>query len=124
MPVRTGVSPPAASGGWEAREGGGRGGGNGRWGQGGAPLSGTLFWRSRWRRQAKSTRSISWSWLKQEKTTDSLPVTGSLWSCRHWAQISFIMHCMGELIDARDRKSTRLNSSHQIISYAVFCLKK
>src|SRR5947208_12282180 len=25
---------------------------------------------------------------------------------------------------ARDRKSTRLNSSHQISSYAVFCLKK
>src|SRR5258708_15345054 len=24
----------------------------------------------------------------------------------------------------RDRKSTRLNSSHQIISYSVFCLKK
>src|SRR5947208_6848949 len=24
----------------------------------------------------------------------------------------------------RDRNSTRLNSSHQIISYAVFCLKK
>src|SRR5207244_11389339 len=24
----------------------------------------------------------------------------------------------------RDRKSTRLNSSHQIISYAVFCLEK
>src|SRR5207244_11605132 len=24
----------------------------------------------------------------------------------------------------QDRKSTRLNSSHQIISYAVFCLKK
>src|SRR5258708_14667998 len=24
----------------------------------------------------------------------------------------------------RDRKSTRLNFSHQIISYAVFCLKK
>src|SRR5207244_11424916 len=27
-------------------------------------------------------------------------------------------------IDEIDRKSTRLNSSHQIISYAVFCLKK
>src|SRR5258708_31372207 len=27
-----------------------------------------------------------------------------------------------ELVE--DRKSTRLNSSHQIISYAVFCLKK
>src|SRR5438552_19145130 len=26
--------------------------------------------------------------------------------------------------ERRDRKSTRLNSSHQIISYAVFCLKK
>src|SRR3712207_8515230 len=27
-------------------------------------------------------------------------------------------------LDARDRKSTRLNSSHANISYAVFCLKK
>src|SRR5258708_26104723 len=32
--------------------------------------------------------------------------TGCFWGCRP------------------DRKSTRLNSSHQIISYAVFCLKK
>src|SRR5258708_28048376 len=34
---------------------------------------------------------------------------------------------LGLLAQARhraDRKSTRLNSSHQIISYAVFCLKK
>src|SRR5438552_11369297 len=30
----------------------------------------------------------------------------------------------GERGLAGDRKSTRLNSSHQIISYAVFCLKK
>src|SRR5258708_32844721 len=29
-----------------------------------------------------------------------------------------------QLDQAEDRKSTRLNSSHQIISYAVFCLKK
>src|SRR5438445_7310622 len=28
------------------------------------------------------------------------------------------------LIDDEDRKSTRLNSSHANISYAVFCLKK
>ena len=27
-------------------------------------------------------------------------------------------------LEEKDRKSTRLNSSHQIISYAVFCLKK
>src|SRR5437588_8929959 len=26
--------------------------------------------------------------------------------------------------ERRDRKSTRLNSSHTVISYAVFCLKK
>src|ERR1017187_3837322 len=28
------------------------------------------------------------------------------------------------IADTRDRKSTRLNSSHRCISYAVFCLKK
>src|SRR5258708_26554815 len=28
------------------------------------------------------------------------------------------------IFERLDRKSTRLNSSHQIISYAVFCLKK
>src|SRR2546426_7893543 len=27
-------------------------------------------------------------------------------------------------VEGRDRKSTRLNSSHLVISYAVFCLKK
>src|SRR2546426_9309598 len=27
-------------------------------------------------------------------------------------------------VSTRDRKSTRLNSSHLVISYAVFCLKK
>src|SRR5256885_11933806 len=27
-------------------------------------------------------------------------------------------------VDGKDRKSTRLNSSHLVISYAVFCLKK
>src|SRR5258708_22517694 len=30
----------------------------------------------------------------------------------------------GRVSCGKDRKSTRLNSSHQIISYAVFCLKK
>src|SRR5687768_17706330 len=29
-----------------------------------------------------------------------------------------------QLLSPRDRKSTRLNSSHGYISYAVFCLKK
>src|SRR5689334_24645928 len=33
-------------------------------------------------------------------------------------------HLLSETPPASDRKSTRLNSSHSSISYAVFCLKK
>src|SRR5690625_5279943 len=33
-------------------------------------------------------------------------------------------HCDGRWVVTGDRKSTRLNSSHVAISYAVFCLKK
>src|SRR5438034_8761878 len=36
------------------------------------------------------------------------------------ARIKILVHELG----AEDRKSTRLNSSHTVISYAVFCLKK
>src|SRR5258708_17849236 len=47
----------------------------------------------------------------------------------HWIFSSAIVNQSYFLIPAHklekiDRKSTRLNSSHQIISYAVFCLKK
>src|SRR5256885_7983920 len=49
----------------------------------------------------------------------------------HRSQISLLFR-VGELrnrdrgqnADDQDRKSTRLNSSHLVISYAVFCLKK
>src|SRR5690348_17411351 len=34
------------------------------------------------------------------------------------------VHCRWNQNRRRDRKSTRLNSSHPSISYAVFCLKK
>src|SRR3712207_8621247 len=47
--------------------------------------------------------SLSPSW----RTTNGLPVAQPLW---YWRII--------------DRKSTRLNSSHANISYAVFCLQK
>src|SRR5947208_11663022 len=41
---------------------------------------------------------------------------------RYWLMTH---RCQLEIFAAeQDRKSTRLNSSHQIISYAVFCLKK
>src|SRR5437870_8112113 len=43
-----------------------------------------------------------------------------------WQRSLDIAHRLGHeyLIVPRDRKSTRLNSSHVAISYAVFCLKK
>src|SRR2546426_7947565 len=34
------------------------------------------------------------------------------------------VHLLGMFVPSADRKSTRLNSSHLVISYAVFCLKK
>src|SRR5699024_11620382 len=37
---------------------------------------------------------------------------------------SFVVRCTWSSSTAKDRKSTRLNSSHVSISYAVFCLKK
>src|SRR5207244_11416099 len=40
------------------------------------------------------------------------------------ANSNFLSKLVIEIDDMLDRKSTRLNSSHQIISYAVFCLKK
>src|SRR5256885_8616935 len=35
-----------------------------------------------------------------------------------------LVHQGADLVGVLDRKSTRLNSSHLVISYAVFCLKK
>src|SRR2546422_6353493 len=61
---------------------------------------------------------------------DALPIFGFLWFNAHPAQV--FMGDTGSLaiggalgtVAIIDRKSTRLNSSHGYISYAVFCLKK
>src|SRR2546429_1601008 len=47
-------------------------------------------------------------------------------SSRSWPgrPIAGWLHTLWESYVCRDRKSTRLNSSHGYISYAVFCLKK
>src|SRR5258708_9534854 len=44
--------------------------------------------------------------------------------CIYPAVLSIEVDGIGSRSWLGDRKSTRLNSSHQIISYAVFCLKK
>src|SRR5699024_580322 len=38
--------------------------------------------------------------------------------------LTALQQILGQFLTKRDRKSTRLNSSHVSISYAVFCLKK
>src|SRR5207244_11387835 len=50
------------------------------------------------------------------------PLSGGTAILVSWLVIFGILH--PGTAGLRDRKSTRLNSSHQIISYAVFCLKK
>src|SRR5256885_3943613 len=50
----------------------------------------------------------------RDRTVEALAMPASSLCPRHGMSIS----------SRRDRKSTRLNSSHLVISYAVFCLKK
>src|SRR3712207_9018231 len=55
---------------------------------------------------------------------DALPISGSgevAWPC---SIEELERRIEGALCSEQDRKSTRLNSSHANISYAVFCLKK
>src|SRR5256885_10283821 len=45
-------------------------------------------------------------------------------SCRFGRKARSLVADGNQQVTGRDRKSTRLNSSHLVISYAVFCLKK
>src|SRR3954467_5452953 len=55
---------------------------------------------------------------------DALPISRTV-QLRVFLAGRVAVEADGVVLDAgRDRKSTRLNSSHTIISYAVFCLKK
>src|SRR5699024_12602184 len=56
---------------------------------------------------------------------DALPIFGSPFDFRLLCELLCALGLRGfGLSRRRDRKSTRLNSSHVSISYAVFCLKK
>src|SRR2546430_11434817 len=62
---------------------------------------------------------------------DALPISGKSWIagllCEQLALQRYslcVVDPEGDYRALEDRKSTRLNSSHSQISYAVFCLKK
>src|SRR5436305_11743638 len=58
---------------------------------------------------------------------DALPIFTGLWQVSGRNDVSYRARVAMDCVYARrrkDRKSTRLNSSHVRISYAVFCLKK
>src|SRR5947209_18956588 len=55
---------------------------------------------------------------------DALPISITLGLLEAWKALPKPTSSARGPAGARDRKSTRLNSSHANISYAVFCLKK
>src|SRR5690348_17862238 len=61
---------------------------------------------------SRSTGVIAWAGPKPDRTIPLFAVGFKGWKHSESA------------LEALDRKSTRLNSSHPSISYAVFCLKK
>src|SRR3712207_8224166 len=64
-----------------------------------------------------STSEIWWN--DRDKRLWRMPITGSTPT-----QLATGIAELMPSPDGKDRKSTRLNSSHANISYAVFCLKK
>src|SRR5690625_6352597 len=60
----------------------------------------------------------------EQRSTGNLPVV-VVNLLQRWRAKSLLANmAAGMRYDSGDRKSTRLNSSHVAISYAVFCLKK
>src|SRR3712207_8702057 len=79
----------------------------------------TPLFRSR-ERIARATDTIL---DEATRAVDALPDSGEL-DLYHWTRRLALRIAMRALFGLEDRKSTRLNSSHANISYAVFCLKK
>src|SRR5438552_3548946 len=79
------------------------------------PPRSTLFPYTTLFRSYRRARSFSRHFMTiQSRSPRMRRVSGNGWERRRRALVSSVA----------DRKSTRLNSSHQITSYAVFCLKK
>src|SRR5256885_10850899 len=74
------------------------------------PLSQKFWVRGRYRGPSLADCRRSATWATKKIGTGS--------AAKHEARTAFLEQWLV------DRKSTRLNSSHLVISYAVFCLKK
>src|SRR2546426_2242055 len=88
-------------------------------------------------RRALTARSTSWVRLKSgrkganpSRPPERSEMSTTDWRCSYFIRtrdFGFIMRVQMKYEHRQsvvDRKSTRLNSSHLVISYAVFCLKK
>src|SRR6267143_3804771 len=62
--------------------------------------------------------------IRRPPRSTLFPYTTLFRSCRRRSPAHPRVRDAGEVLHRQDRKSTRLNSSHSSISYAVFCLKK
>src|SRR5436190_18527855 len=68
--------------------------------------------------------------IRRPPRSTLFPYTTLFRSLRHHGRAMTGEHASVDVVvlqgvfECRDRKSTRLNSSHTVISYAVFCLKK
>src|SRR2546426_5133907 len=79
-----------------------------------------------------ATPSFSFFFFNDTATTeiytlslhDALPILRTQIMCSPARPARFSNQAVEVVCRSLDRKSTRLNSSHLVISYAVFCLKK
>src|SRR3712207_8830208 len=83
----------------------------------------TTLFRSR-RRERSEQRCETAHADRRRRATAKKPSVKNLRFKKATRFFSFERNSVFERLAFRDRKSTRLNSSHANISYAVFCLKK
>src|SRR5206468_10639547 len=82
------------------------------------PISAVAIW---WGHDVSRRRSPNSIGVKS-RCPASMRVNGIVVSC--CAHVGMLRRSIPDTASRLDRKSTRLNSSHDQISYAVFCLKK
>src|SRR2546430_6336145 len=100
----------------------------------------TRWSNTRWRRRRRGTRNLLDRDAIAAHMDEAIPGSRVRAATKHGTltvdELAAMQPGMARLMDelsrrywvlyyaAKDRKSTRLNSSHSQISYAVFCLKK